>query len=1031
MKVQDAMLAAIAALCVATAPSPSQAGLVAKWNFDNYDPENPTSAAILAPTVGNFAAIPCTGTTESTEVTDGTLGPITVVGVGLSEGDMALSIPKGAHLKFPLPAGIVRDKSWMLRIRFNLPSSSPSTLNTLVSGEYDGVGNGIWYISGNNLIQGNEGLFGRSAEENVNSTGNAGQQNSNGWNAFRLVSKDVWHSFTAHFAPDGVSSTLDGYRCVSLTSKNDIRSSNFTGDGFVLCAGNSSATIYISSVEVWEDMPLYRDASGAAYIPASSRTIFSGISLEDLRDMYISVKGLGSWGPYARTMSSWEHIVTSDGDGNVTDLKIDLRDRIGSGAILCDFTDAGLDVAGNTLRMQWSLGWPNPYFTADGGFTSSANQQAAPTSWNGNGYSAYNIYALPFRPLDGSLAWSMQMGTGKFGNPVLSIVGSNPTLTFDAAPRADSLTLDCGRGDGRAGVTFAYASEDMKNMANLGGLNVGDGVALTIPVGVSIPGAVTLGRGASILFDMGGLAFFEDGQTLLVATGGIALPEGVDVGEVASASRGTVEFADDNTRLVYKAPPANEPITAVWTGGGQRATVNDPLNWTCWNYRDEVLEGAVPSVFTTITVTGPTTFNVPAGQTLLRKQLIIGSCSLEADCDWSGIGAHPPFVDNTEVDMNGHNLTVGGLNSDSTVTIKNEVEGDPSEFCVFATEDTVNTKVLIAGNVKFVKDGNGAFSAARAQTYTGGSELRGGTTRVSLNATQQTTMGASGKGILVRNATLELGGEVWYTIYPIVLDGGTILSTFSANLTTYGGGAIFGRTTLLSDSTFLTTSTGNLRLWTGHVLDLGGHALDVDLTDSGKFIIGSDADQNPTTTFTNGTMNVSNGTFFIYNGYKGTVESRTARLRMNCAMNIPSTCTFNVGDYEALYEGEVNSGTGEMNVYGSFKPTTDGFYGCTLQNGSTLDLSGRTGTWSTTSKFTTGSAVVTFVEGAEVTVNLAGRRDLSSMLRNDQYIVTWAEPPHFSVSFKADDDTRSRALTVVRDEVGIKLASTGIMILVR
>ena len=114
MKVQDAMLAAIAALCVATAPSPSQAGLVAKWNFDNYDPENPTSAAILAPTVGNFAAIPCTGTTESTEVTDGTLGPITVVGVGLSEGDMALSIPKGAHLKFPLPAGIVRDKSWNL-----------------------------------------------------------------------------------------------------------------------------------------------------------------------------------------------------------------------------------------------------------------------------------------------------------------------------------------------------------------------------------------------------------------------------------------------------------------------------------------------------------------------------------------------------------------------------------------------------------------------------------------------------------------------------------------------------------------------------------------------------------------------------------------------------------------------------------------------------------------------------------------------------------------------------------------------------
>ena len=1021
-------LMALAVICVAAA-SPSLAGLVARWDFNNYDPSNPTSAAILAPTVGTLSAIPCTGTTASTEVTDGTLGSITVVNTGLPEGDYALSIPKGAHLKVPLPSGIVHDKSWSMRIRFYYPGTA-NTLNMLVSGEYTGVGNGIWYVSGNNLIQGREDLFGTSAEENQNTVGTAGKQKSNGWNAFRLVSRNAWHSLTAHYGPDGTSSTLDGYRCVSLAGKSDIRT-QFTGDGFVLCASTASATTYISSVEVWEDTPVYRDTNGGAYIPTASRTVFAGCSLEALRDMYISVKGLGAWLGYARTMSSWEHIVTTDGEGNVTDLKIDLRGKSAADGILCDFQNSGADIVGNTLRMQWSLGWPNHYFTSAGAFTSSESQKAAGTAWNYDGYSAYNIYALPFRPLDGSLNWSMQMGYGKFGNPFFTIVGDNPTLTFDVAPQADSITLDCGRGDGKAGVTFAYASEDMKNMANLGGLNVGDGVALTIPVGVSIPGAVTLGRGASILFDMGGLAFFEDGQTLLVATGGIALPEGVDVGEVASASRGTVEFADDNTRLVYKAPPANEPITAVWTGGGQRATVNDPLNWTCWNYRDEVLEGAVPSVFTTITVTGPTTFNVPAGQTLLRKQLIIGSCSLEADCDWSGIGAHPPFVDNTEVDMNGHNLTVGGLNSDSTVTIKNEVEGDPSEFCVFATEDTVNTKVLIAGNVKFVKDGNGAFSAARAQTYTGGSELRGGTTRVSLNATQQTTMGASGKGILVRNATLELGGEVWYTIYPIVLDGGTILSTFSANLTTYGGGAIFGRTTLLSDSTFLTTSTGNLRLWTGHVLDLGGHALDVDLTDSGKFIIGSDADQNPTTTFTNGTMNVSNGTFFIYNGYKGTVESRTARLRMNCAMNIPSTCTFNVGDYEALYEGEVNSGTGEMNVYGSFKPTTDGFYGCTLQNGSTLDLSGRTGTWSTTSKFTTGSAVVTFVEGAEVTVNLAGRRDLSSMLRNDQYIVTWAEPPHFSVSFKADDDTRSRALTVVRDEGGIKLASTGIMILVK
>ena len=38
-------LMVLAAICVAAA-SPSLAGLVARWDFNNYDPSNPTSAAI-------------------------------------------------------------------------------------------------------------------------------------------------------------------------------------------------------------------------------------------------------------------------------------------------------------------------------------------------------------------------------------------------------------------------------------------------------------------------------------------------------------------------------------------------------------------------------------------------------------------------------------------------------------------------------------------------------------------------------------------------------------------------------------------------------------------------------------------------------------------------------------------------------------------------------------------------------------------------------------------------------------------------
>ena len=117
------LLSIMGFVAAAGATLPLNAGLVAKWDFNNYDPSNPTSAAILAPTVGSLSAIPCTGTTASTEVTDGTLGSITVVNTGLPEGDYALSIPKGAHLKVPLPSGIVRDKSWSMRISTALSSA--------------------------------------------------------------------------------------------------------------------------------------------------------------------------------------------------------------------------------------------------------------------------------------------------------------------------------------------------------------------------------------------------------------------------------------------------------------------------------------------------------------------------------------------------------------------------------------------------------------------------------------------------------------------------------------------------------------------------------------------------------------------------------------------------------------------------------------------------------------------------------------------------------------------------------------------
>ena len=55
----------------------------------------------------------------------------------------------------------------------------------------------------------------------------------------------------------------------------------------------------------------------------------------------------------------------------------------------------------------------------------------------------------------------------------------------------------------------------------------------------------------------------------------------------------------------------------------------------------------------------------------------------------------------------------------------------------------------------------------------------------------------------------------------------------------------------------------------------------------------------------------------------------------------------------------------------------DYFYGCTMLDGSTLDLTSRTNAWPVTSAFTAGKKTVTFVENANITVKLVGTRTTS------------------------------------------------------
>ena len=995
---------------------------MAKWDFDNYDSENPTSTNILAASIGEFAAIPCTGNGSSTPVTDGTLGSIYVLsaasapGNALAEGDYALAIPAGSHLKFPLPPGIVRDKNWMLRIRFCSPGASKNVLRSLVQSNWNNDDSPLWSISSLNLIYGNDTVFGATDEENKN---NASKPDS----TYRVVSSDTWHSFTAHFGATSAASTLDGVRSVAMNGNTDVRTS-FTGDGFLLCAHPNISyerPIYIASVEVWEDMPCYHKGD---YIQTSSTLAFSSCSLNDIRDLYLSVKVLGNWIQYGTLACSFERVVTTDANGDATNLKVDFARWELDKHIIAEFTNNDGNVNDQSLSMRYNLGWPKHYLNSSGEYVSGASSKAAGTTYNYEGYTPYNLYALPFIPFLKSLDWSFLVGYGKFGNPVFTVVGDNPTLTFNVAPDVDSVTLDCGRGDGKASVTFAYASDALKTMSSFSNLVVRENVTLTVPAGVSIAGSLTLDRKAALVVNSDGMAL-ANRDAVFTAAEGITLPAGTEAGDVATIVGGTLELSADGTQLIF-LEDSTVPVTATWTGLGDRADVLDPLNWQCLNANGIVLDGAVPTEETAITISGETSFNLPTNQVsrLQYRSLAIDSCSLTADCDWRGFGAGIPYSGTPTIDLKGRKLYVSDVAS--AVVVTDSLSGEPGEYHIDIAAYAILTGPRLQGNARLVKDGSAEMlmNCDVSPTHTGGTEIRGGRIASTQSATDKKQFGPIGSEIIIRS-----GGELypynhenWLTHYPIVLDGGSIYTWWAGT----ANGVVIGSMSLLADSWLDVYSGGRMRIWSGHIVTLNGHTL--SLIGVGEKCLSQGGAK---LTFTEGVVSLQDGTMVV----AGPIHATNTTFDISGKLNMGNT--LNASNYVARYTGSSNSGTGALNVYGTFKPVGAGFYGPTMQNGSTVDLSEwKTGV-SAASRFPLKSSyaskdTMSFAAGATVTVDLSGvsRADLMGIVDSEKYLTEWTAKP--DATFLLDDETKARKFLLKAEGGGLRLSYVGgLVILVR
>ncbi len=522
---------------------------------------------------------------------------------------------------------------------------------------------------------------------------------------------------------------------------------------------------------------------------------------------------------------------------------------------------------------------------------------------------------------------------------------------------------------------------------------------------------------AKITIDLTG---HVEGKDVLLTFASLKLPEGVDIADIVDFGANSTEHscvlsADGLSILLVGL---NDPVTATWVGEGDRQNPADSANWECKNFEGTVLPGTIPTEKTCVIVAGETSFNFPIGTTLARRYMTFGGdIALTMDCDWRGLGVEK-LPSGAFIDLNGHRLVVGPLGyvSEHGAGFGNTATA-LGELCFDIPQGTsYGIHHLITGNIKVVKEGSGTFEAASlGQAYTGGTEIKAGTMKATASLKNQ-QLGLNNSTVTVRSgSTFDVNGQYDANSYAFVLDGGTFANLGSNvnQLSMFGLGA----TTLTTNSTLRLGYT----LLVGGPVDLGGHTLTVSYTSRGEQHL---LFQSPGF-LTNGTIKVENGGWLRP---AADVEARTVDFDLDCALNLDHN--MNVHDYTARHTINVStSNRGELNVYGTFTPcgvsgTNDFFYGCTMQNGSAIDLSARTNQWSTTSSYSNGRRTISFAENAVVTVKLGDRR-----LRSGDWVIVWDEQPetYSSIRFVLPPGSRG---SLSKQTAGVRYQS-GLAILIR
>ena len=289
--------------------------------------------------------------------------------------------------------------------------------------------------------------------------------------------------------------------------------------------------------------------------------------------------------------------------------------------------------------------------------------------------------------------------------------------------------------------------------------------------------------------------------------------------------------------------------------------------------------------------------------------------------------------------------------------------------------------VTLSGVLKVVKDGAGTLTYTKAGlSYCGGTHVASGTFKLSQTGSNIASPGT--EVIIDAGATFDFNGMYDAHTYEYVLNGGTIANTGADVSSTK---CCLRHLRLTADSTmdvpkrfgFVGTAFSQTRL------DLAGHTLTV-MADWDFYL---------------SNVEMTAGTFKMTGGFlriaEGDIRASETDFDLDCVLTHMTNgdvrnFTYRKDATKTQSGTYLAYNTGKMRVHGVFTPVTDYFHNVEMQNGSTLDLSGRTGPWSllslngengnATNK--KGTHLVTFVGNATIYIKL-GRRHLG---RNEKLL---------------------------------------------